>query len=732
MDLSMKWLNDYVKADMPIKEFCDGMTSVGNTIAKVIGANRNRGDGYTEGNGYIVSWCFGHLVTLAAPEDYDKKYGKPWKLSNLPIIPEEFLWTVPESTAAQFEILKGLMERPDVDEIICATDAGREGECVFRYVYYLAGCSKPFSRLWISSMTDEAVREGFQHLRPGSDYDALYRSGLARNKADWIVGMNATQLFTVKYRSLLSVGRVQTPTLAMLVEREKKIQQFAAARYYTLELNCGKFKAESDKIAPLEAESAAAQCGKSAVVKSVAKEQKNSNPPKLYDLTSLQRDANKLYGYTAQQTLDCAQKLYENKLLTYPRTDSCYITDDMEGTAAEMVRLTARVFKFGADYEAQNITPDVKRLINNDKVSDHHALLPTREIARYDFSRLPEDCWNVLSLVAIRLLLAVSPVNVSDTVTAVLECGGREFTARGKTTVQGGWKQLESAIKANLKGLVKDDDEDSDEPSGVLPPLSEGAEIMVKSVKPLEHKTTPPKRYTEDMLLSAMERAGSDSYSDDDDVEKKGLGTPATRAAIIETLVKRQYVERKGKQLIPTDKGIRVIDVVPEKVKSPAMTAEWESTLQKIARGEADDQQFLREMTEFTRQLIKDNSGETTRENNPSSGMPTIMQNTPTMSTLCIMLSTPSTIIFDIMYDVRDNPIMYSRFIILRSLHISCIEFSIPTQKAEQDSANSRLLVMSYCSNCPPSATSVISTARSGACTSSRNSLCLSLVTSLR
>lgn len=591
--------------------------SVGNTIAKVIGANRTRGDGYTEGNGYIVSWCFGHLVTLAAPEDYDKRYGKPWKLSNLPILPEKFLWTVPESTAPQFEILKGLMQRPDVDELICATDAGREGECVFRYVYYQAGCTKPFSQLWISSMTDEAVREGFQHLRPGSDYDALYRSGLARNKADWIVGMNATQLFTVKYRSLLSVGRVQTPTLAMLVEREKKIQQFAAARYYTLELNCGKFRAESDKIAPLDVEAAAEKCGNTAVVKSVAKEQKNANPPRLYDLTSLQRDANKLYGYTAQQTLDCAQKLYENKLMTYPRTDSCYITDDMESTAAEMVRLTARAFKFGADYEAQNITPDIKRLINNDKVSDHHALLPTREIARYDFSRLPEDCWNVLSLVAIRLLLAVSPVNVSDTVTAVLECGGREFTARGKTTVQGGWKQLEATIKANLKGLVKDDDEESDEPSGVLPPLSEGAEVPVKSVKQLEHKTTPPKRYTEDMLLSAMERAGSDSYSDDDDVEKKGLGTPATRAAIIETLVKRQYVERKGKQLIPTDKGIRVIDVVPEKVKSPAMTAEWESTLQKIARGEADDQQFLREMTEFTRQLIKDNAGETTRENNP-------------------------------------------------------------------------------------------------------------------
>ena len=284
--------------------------SVGNSIARMIGADRQRGDGFTSGNGYIVSWCFGHLVALSSPEEYDKRYAKPWKLSNLPIIPEEFRWTVAESTAPQFEKLKALMERPDVDEIICATDAGREGECVFRYVYYQAGCTKPFKRLWISSMTDEAIRDGFEHLRPGSDYDALYRSGLARNKADWIVGMNATQLFTVKYRSLLSVGRVQTPTLAMLVEREKKIQQFASARYFTLELNCGKFRAESGKIEPLQAEQAAAKCGKTAVVKSVVKEQKNANPPKLYDLTTLQRDANKLYGYTAQQTLDCAQKLY--------------------------------------------------------------------------------------------------------------------------------------------------------------------------------------------------------------------------------------------------------------------------------------------------------------------------------------------------------------------------------------------------------------------------------------
>lgn len=591
--------------------------SVGNAIARIIGANR-RGDGFTEGGGYIVSWCLGHLVALASPEEYDKKYGKPWKLSNLPIIPQEFRWTVLESTAPQFEKLRQLMERPDVDELICATDAGREGECVFRYVYEQAGCTKPFRRLWISSMTDEAIREGFNNLRPGSDYDALYRSGLARNKADWIVGMNATQLFTVKYRSLLSVGRVQTPTLAMLVEREKKIQQFAAARYFTLELNCGRFRAESDKIEPLEVEKAASACGKTALVKSVVKEQKNANPPKLYDLTTLQRDANKLFGYTAQQTLDCAQKLYESKLMTYPRTDSCYLTDDMEQTALDMVGRTAKAFRFGADYEAQGCVPDVKRLINNDKVSDHHALLPTKEISRFDFSRLSEECWNVLTLVAARLLLAVSPVHTYNTVTAVLECGGRDFTARGKTVVQGGWKQLESSIKAGIKGISQEPDEESaDEPSGVLPPLSEGSEAAVKSVKQLEHKTTPPKRYTEDMLLSAMEHAGSDSYDDDDDVEKKGLGTPATRAAIIETLVKREYVERKGKQLIPTDKGIRVIDIVPDKVKSPAMTAEWESTLQKIARGEADDQKFLADMTEFTRQLIRDNAGEVSRDSNP-------------------------------------------------------------------------------------------------------------------
>ena len=592
--------------------------SVGNSIAKVIGANKRRGEGFTEGNGYIVSWCYGHLVALAAPEEYDKRYMKPWKFENLPILPEKFKWTVAESTAAQYENLKALMLRDDVDELICATDAGREGECVFRYVYELAGCTKPFRRLWISSMTDEAIRDGFSSLRDGHEYDALYRSGLARNKADWIVGMNATQLFTVKYRNLLSVGRVQTPTLAMLVEREKKIEQFSSAKYYSVVLSCGKFTAESEKIEGQdEAEKAAAACGDKAEVKSVVKEQKNANPPKLYDLTTLQRDANKLYGYTAQQTLDCAQKLYESKLMTYPRTDSNYITDDMAQQAAEMVKLAAKVFPFGESYDALSCEPDISRLVNNEKVSDHHALLPTKEIARYDLDRLSEDCYNVLCLVAARLLCAVAPKHTYDTVTADLSCGDRLFTAKGKTVVQGGWKQLEADIKAHMKGIVAEPDEDEEDAAGTLPPMEEGKLITVKSAKLSEHKTTPPKRYTEDMLLSAMEHAGNDDYDENEDVEKKGLGTPATRAAIIETLVKRGYVERKGKQLIPTDKGRRVIDVVPENVKSAKMTAEWETTLQRIAKGQASDEEFLNEIIEFTKSLIRDNKTEASRNSNP-------------------------------------------------------------------------------------------------------------------
>ena len=591
--------------------------SVAQSIAAVLGA-KSRHDGYLEGGGYIVSWCFGHLAELADAAVYNADDAK-WTLAALPIIPTSFRFIVRSEKQKQFDILRELMRREDVAEVVNACDAGREGELIFRTVYCLAGCSKPILRLWISSMEDDAIRSGFQQLRIGRDYNGLHQSALCRAKADWLVGINATRYFSLTYGRTLNIGRVMSPTLALLVQREAEISAFVAEPFYTVQLDCG-FPAATDRMKDRkDADAIANACkGKAVTVKSVERKEKSEKAPALYDLTSLQRDANRVLGYTSQQTLDYLQALYEKKLCTYPRTDSCYITDDMEQTAADMVRRTAAAFKFGADYDAQGCTPDIKRLINNEKVSDHHALLPTKEISRYDFTRLPEDCWNVLSLIAIRLLLAVSPVNTCDSVTAVLECGGMDFTARGKTVVQGGWKQLEATIKAGLKGLSQDaDEDDAEEASGVLPPLVEGAEIPVKSVKPLEHKTTPPKRYTEDMLLSAMERAGSDSYDDDDDVEKKGLGTPATRAAIIETLVKRQYVERKGKQLIPTDKGIRVIDVVPEKVKSAAMTAEWESTLQKIAKGEADDQQFLSDIIAFTKQLIRENAGETSRNENP-------------------------------------------------------------------------------------------------------------------
>ena len=591
--------------------------SVAQSIAAVLGA-KSRHDGYLEGGGYIVSWCFGHLAELADAAVYNADDAK-WTLAALPIIPTSFRFIVRSEKQKQFDILRELMRRGDMTEVVNACDAGREGELIFRTVYCLVGCSKPILRLWISSMEDDAIRSGFQQLRSGRDYDGLHQSALCRAKADWLVGINATRYFSLTYGRTLNIGRVMSPTLALLVQREAEISAFVAEPFYTVQLDCG-FPAATDRMKDRkDADAIANACkGKTVTVKSVERKEKSEKAPALYDLTALQRDANRVLGYTSQQTLDYLQALYEKNLCTYPRTDSCYITDDMEQTADDMVRRTAAAFKFGADYDAQGCTPDIKRLINNEKVSDHHALLPTKEISRYDFTRLPEDCWNVLSLIAIRLLLAVSPVNTCDSVTAVLECGGMDFTARGKTVVQGGWKQLEATIKAGLKGLSQDaDEDDAEEASGVLPPLVEGAEIPVKSVKPLEHKTTPPKRYTEDMLLSAMERAGSDSYDDDDDVEKKGLGTPATRAAIIETLVKRQYVERKGKQLIPTDKGIRVIDVVPEKVKSAAMTAEWESTLQKIAKGEADDQQFLSDIIAFTKQLIRENAGETSRNENP-------------------------------------------------------------------------------------------------------------------
>lgn len=572
--------------------------SVAQTIAKVLGA-AERKDGYIQGGGYIVSWCVGHLVGLSSPEAYNEKY-KEWNFNTLPIMPEKWKFSINSATKKQFYVLKVLMADKNVDEIICATDAGREGECIFRYVYNMTGCRKPFKRLWTSSLEESAIRDGFRNLKNGREYDNLYAAGLCRAKADWLVGMNGTRLFSIRYKSRLNIGRVQTPTLAMIVQRDYDVKNFVKQKYYTVELDCGTFSASSERIDDeSQARCIAENCnGKNAVVSSVKKEVKTVNPPKLYDLTTLQREANRQYGYTAQQTLDITQSLYEQKLVTYPRTDSQYITDDMENTAAEMVKLVCRYITC---CNGINIEPDIKRIINNKKVSDHHALLPTAQIAEKDLNAIPESERNILYLISAKLICAVAEPHKYEAVKAVLTCENSEFTANGKTVINDGWKRLDSRIKSLLKGGDTEEKSDSHEKS--LPELTEHQTFENVSAATAEHWTSPPKPFTEDTLLSAMETAGNKDYDENSDVEKKGLGTPATRAAIIEGLVKREYVERKNKQLIATDKGVNLIKVVPDEVKSPKMTANWETELQSIEKGISSPDIFIEQIQDYVKQL---------------------------------------------------------------------------------------------------------------------------------
>ena len=578
--------------------------SVARSIAAVIGANKNN-DGYVEGSGYIVTWCVGHLVGLAYPEAYDEKYAERWCFEQLPIIPDRWIFQVIENTAKQYKIVKELMNDSRIDSIICATDAGREGECIFRYVYNKAGCKKPFQRLWISSMEDKAIREGFANLRDGHDYDAMYASGLCRAKADWLVGINGTRLFTVRHGAMISVGRVQTPTLAMVVKRDYDISHFVKQRYFTVELNMETFKASSEKLndEPAAEKLKAACDSHKAVVSKVIREIKTVNPPRLYDLTTLQREANRHYGYTAQQTLDYLQLLYEKKLATYPRTDSQFLTDDMEQTATDMIDIIYSVFP---DCKVVDFTPDVKRCINNKKVSDHHAVIPTREISTYDLSSLPEGERNILKLIAAKLVLATAPPHKFEAVKAILTCEGNEFSTTGKTVMQDGWKGIEAVIRNGTAA------EDKDEKP--LPLLTEGMTFDSVSAEKSEHFTTPPKPYTEDTLLKAMETAGNSDYAEDSDVEKKGLGTPATRAAILETLVKRGYIERSKKQILSTEVGRKLIGAVPEMVSSPKLTADWETRLQAIERSELSDTEFMDGITHFITDMcstfsVKDDSG---------------------------------------------------------------------------------------------------------------------------
>lgn len=568
--------------------------SVGAAIGKVLGAT-SRKDGYLEGNNYIVSWCVGHLVGLADASSYDERFAK-WRYSDLPIVPEEWLFEIPKDKQKQFKVLRDLMRDKRVTELVCATDAGREGELIFRLVYKKAGCTKPFKRLWISSLEDSAIREGFAHLRSSGEYDRLYEAALARSKADWIVGINGTRLFSTLYHKKLVVGRVQTPTLAMLVEREGKITTFHKEKYFNVHISKDSLTADMEKVKTEdEAKAIAAACNKKqAVVSSLKKETKTVNPPRLYDLTTLQREANRYYGFTAQQTLDLVQSLYEKKLLTYPRTDSQFITEDMESTARQVIGIVSRKLPL---FEGITHEPDIGRITNNAKVTDHHAIIATVQLENQDLTELPESEQKIIRLIAMRLLSATGEKHIYDETSVTLTCEGYEFKAKGKTVVQDGWKAIERCFKETLKSKEKD------EPEHSLPSLNEKDILSSVDSSVTEHYTSPPKPYTEDSLLSAMETAGNDAF--DDDTEKKGLGTPATRAGIIEKLVKGGFVERKGKSLVPTKDGNNLVCVLPEQITSPSMTAEWENTLMQIERGNADADKFLSGIVGMTSDLVK-------------------------------------------------------------------------------------------------------------------------------
>lgn len=570
--------------------------SVARSIAAVIGATKKQ-NGYMEGSGYLVSWCIGHLVSFADAGRYDERF-KKWRYEDLPIIPEPWQYIIPDEKKQQFETIRELANRPDVESLVCATDAGREGELIFRFVYQMAGCQKPFSRLWISSMEDSAIREGFQNLKPGADYDALYQSALCRSKADWLIGINATRLFSVLYHRTLTVGRVQTPTLKMLADRDEAITHFQKEKYHIVHISAGGAEAVSSRVPDAAGADAikTACAGAQAVCASVTREKKTEQPPKLYDLTTLQREANRLFGFTAKQTLDYAQALYEKRLLTYPRTDSRFLTDDMEQTAADTITGLLPLLPFT---EGVELTPEIRPVLNSAKVSDHHAIIPTAEFIKQGFNGLAESEKKLLSLIACKLLCAVAAPHVYEAVTASFTCAGNEFTAKGRTVLCGGWKEIDRRFRASLK---TDTDGDGAEPDKELPELSEGQTFEDVAASVTEHFTTPPKAYTEDTLLSAMERAGAGDTPDD--AERKGLGTPATRAAILEKLVQMGFAERKGRQLIPTKDGQNLVSVLPDELTSPALTAEWESRLTQIAKGEADPDDFMCQIEAQARSLV--------------------------------------------------------------------------------------------------------------------------------
>ena len=568
--------------------------SVAKSIAAVIGANIAR-DGYMEGGGYLVSWCVGHLIELAEPQLYADKYEK-WNLSDLPILPEQWKYCVKNETRKQYDLVKRLMNESAVTSVVCATDAGREGELIFRLVYNMSGCIKPIERLWISSMEDSAIREGFKHLRLGNEYNNLFQAALCRMWADWLIGINGTRAMSCCYNQRLIVGRVFSVVLAMIVALEHQINHFVPEKFYRVRLQAGGIDALSDKFtSEEEAGKVASGChGKSARVSRVSREEKSIAPPKLFDLTSLQREANRLYGFTAKQTLDYTQNLYEAKLCTYPRTDSQYLSDDMEQTAGNVIEA---IFSSILFEENMMFNPDIKRVLNSKKVTDHHAIIPTMEIAKADLAALPETERKILSLVANRLLCATGEKHLYETVKAELSCGGYTFAASGKSVLKNGWKNFEDAFKRSIKTT-----EDKEQEDKKLPELSEGQTFDGVQTKISEHYTTPPKHFTEDSLLLAMEHAGNKEM--DDEVERKGIGTPATRAEIIEKLVGGRFVERQKKTLVPTPLGIQLVELLPDFIKSVELTVEMENDLVLVSKGQKLPEQFMDNIRETVKKLV--------------------------------------------------------------------------------------------------------------------------------
>ncbi len=557
--------------------------SVAMGIAQVLGASARK-DGHMEGNGWLVSWCIGHLAGLAEPAVYNPRYDK-WRREDLPILPEHWRFTIGQDKRERFDILRTLFRREDVSEVVNACDAGREGELIFRTAYHLAGCTKPMKRLWISSMEDSAIREGFDNLRPGSDYDGLHQAALCRQKADWLVGINASRLFSVLYGRTLNIGRVMSPTLALIAQREAEIAAFEPVPFYTVELTCGGMTVTGERIAAKEdAAAIAAACeGGTATVQAVEQKEKTERPPALYDLTTLQRDANRILGYTAQQTLDYLQALYEKKLCTYPRTDSRYLTDDMESVVPAL--LSAAVTICGVKPVG---SISAAQVCDSGKVSDHHAIVPTRSTAHADLAQGERE---ILRLVSLGLLRAVCPPHRYAETSLTAECGGHRFTAKGKAVLDMGWRAYAAPSK-----------------DAALPDaLAEGQTLAVDAVQVKEGKTTPPKHFTEDTILASMECAGAEEMPDD--AERKGIGTPATRAAILEKLVATGLVERKKTKkitnLLPTHAGSSLVAVLPEALQSPLLTADWEQRLGQVERGELSGEDFMGDIAAMVKELVE-------------------------------------------------------------------------------------------------------------------------------